>query len=40
VFGRVTAGMEAVEAIEGLETDSSDRPLEPPRIESIELDPA
>jgi peptidyl-prolyl cis-trans isomerase B (cyclophilin B) len=40
VFGRVTARMEAVAAIVGLETDSSDRPLEPPRIESIELDPA
>jgi len=40
VFGRVTGGMEAVDAIEGLPTDSRDRPVEPPAIESIELDPA
>ncbi len=40
VFGRVTAGMETVDAIEGLPTDARDRPLEPPKIESIELDPA
>ncbi len=40
VFGRVTAGMEAVDAIEGLPTDGRDRPLDPPKIESIELDPA
>jgi cyclophilin family peptidyl-prolyl cis-trans isomerase len=39
VFGQVSAGMEAVDAIEGLPTDSRDRPLEPPAIESIELDP-
>ena len=39
VFGRVTAGMEAVGAIEALPTDPGDRPLEPPVIESIELDP-
>ncbi len=38
VFGQVTAGMDAVDAIEGLETGRSDRPLEPPKIESIELD--
>jgi peptidyl-prolyl cis-trans isomerase B (cyclophilin B) len=37
VFGEVASGMEAVDAIESLPTDSSDRPLEPPRIESIEL---
>jgi cyclophilin family peptidyl-prolyl cis-trans isomerase len=37
VFGRVTDGMEAVDAIEGLPTDSRDRPLEPAVIESIEL---
>jgi cyclophilin family peptidyl-prolyl cis-trans isomerase len=36
-FGRVTAGMETVDAIEALPTDRSDRPLEPPRIQSIEL---
>jgi peptidyl-prolyl cis-trans isomerase B (cyclophilin B) len=40
VFGRVSAGMEAVDAIEALPTDSRDRPVEPPVIESIELDPA
>src|SRR5437763_16711472 len=39
VFGRVTAGMEAVDAIEALPTGQHDRPLEPPVIESIELDP-
>jgi cyclophilin family peptidyl-prolyl cis-trans isomerase len=38
VFGQVTAGMETVDAIEGLETGRNDRPLEPPKIESIELD--
>jgi peptidyl-prolyl cis-trans isomerase B (cyclophilin B) len=40
VFGRVTSGMETVDAIEGLPADGRDRPLEPPVIESIELDPA
>jgi peptidyl-prolyl cis-trans isomerase B (cyclophilin B) len=40
VFGQVTDGMDTVDAIEGLETDGRDRPLEPPKIESIELDPA
>jgi peptidyl-prolyl cis-trans isomerase B (cyclophilin B) len=38
VFGEVTSGMEAVDAIEALPTDGQDRPLEPPKIESIELD--
>ena len=38
VFGEVTSGMEVVTAIEGLPTDGQDRPLDPPRIESIELD--
>jgi cyclophilin family peptidyl-prolyl cis-trans isomerase len=37
VFGRVTDGMEAVDAIESSETDSSDRPLEPQKIERVEL---
>lgn len=37
VFGRVSAGMEAVDAIEGTETDASDRPLEPQAIERVEL---
>ena len=40
VFGRVTDGMDTVDAIEGLETDGRDRPVQPPVIESIELDPA
>jgi peptidyl-prolyl cis-trans isomerase B (cyclophilin B) len=40
VFGQVTAGMDTVDAIEALPTDARDRPLEPPVIESIELDPA
>jgi cyclophilin family peptidyl-prolyl cis-trans isomerase len=38
VFGKVTAGMDAVDAIEQVPKDSRDRPLDPPRIESIELD--
>jgi peptidyl-prolyl cis-trans isomerase B (cyclophilin B) len=38
VFGHVTAGMDAVDAIEGLPTGANDRPLEPPAIESVELD--
>src|SRR5579875_833694 len=40
VFGQVTAGMDAVDAIEALPTDARDRPLEPAVIESIELDAA
>ena len=39
VFGAVTAGMDAVDAIEGVPTGPQDRPVEPPKIESIELDP-
>jgi peptidyl-prolyl cis-trans isomerase B (cyclophilin B) len=39
VFGHVTDGMDAVDAIESLPTGDQDRPLEPPSIESIELDP-
>ena len=38
VFGQVTAGMDAVDAIEGLPTGANDRPLDPPVIESVELD--
>jgi peptidyl-prolyl cis-trans isomerase B (cyclophilin B) len=38
VFGQVTGGMEVVDAMEALPTDARDRPLEPPQIESIELD--
>jgi cyclophilin family peptidyl-prolyl cis-trans isomerase len=37
VFGRVTEGMDAVDAIESLPTGVNDRPLDPPTIESIEL---
>ena len=33
-------GMDAVDAIERLPTDSRDRPVDPPKIESIELDPS
>ena len=37
VFGRVTAGMDAVDAISALPRDSSDRPREDARIERVEL---
>jgi len=37
VFGRITAGMETVDKIEGLPTDARDRPTEPALIERIEL---
>jgi peptidyl-prolyl cis-trans isomerase B (cyclophilin B) len=37
VFGRVTEGMDAVDAIEGAPTGAGDRPLEPQVIERIEL---
>ena len=37
VFGRVTSGMETVDAIEATETDGSDRPLQEQKIERIEL---
>jgi peptidyl-prolyl cis-trans isomerase B (cyclophilin B) len=37
VFGRVTDGMDAVDAIEGLPTDGRDRPEEPVVIETVEL---
>jgi peptidyl-prolyl cis-trans isomerase B (cyclophilin B) len=37
-FGRVTEGMETVDAIEGLPTDRRDRPKEEARIERVELD--
>jgi peptidyl-prolyl cis-trans isomerase B (cyclophilin B) len=38
VFGQVSSGMETIDAIESTPTDSQDRPLEPPVIESIELE--
>jgi cyclophilin family peptidyl-prolyl cis-trans isomerase len=38
VFGRVEQGMETVDAIEGVETDASDRPAEPIVIERVEVD--
>jgi cyclophilin family peptidyl-prolyl cis-trans isomerase len=37
VFGRVTNGMDAVDAIEGTETGPGDRPVEPQVIERVEL---
>jgi peptidyl-prolyl cis-trans isomerase B (cyclophilin B) len=40
VFGQVTAGTDAVDAIEAAPTGRGDRPVDPPAIESIELDPA
>jgi cyclophilin family peptidyl-prolyl cis-trans isomerase len=37
VFGRVTDGMDAVDAIESTQTDDSDRPVEQQAIERVEL---
>jgi peptidyl-prolyl cis-trans isomerase B (cyclophilin B) len=37
VFGRVTEGMEAVDAIESTPTGAGDRPVDPQVIERIEL---
>jgi peptidyl-prolyl cis-trans isomerase B (cyclophilin B) len=39
VFGRVTGGMEAVDAIEATETDAADKPSTDALIERIELAP-
>jgi peptidyl-prolyl cis-trans isomerase B (cyclophilin B) len=37
VFGAVVEGMDAVDAIESTATDGSDKPLEPQKIERVEL---
>ncbi len=37
VFGRVESGMEAVDAIEGVETGARDMPVEPVVMERVEL---
>jgi peptidyl-prolyl cis-trans isomerase B (cyclophilin B) len=37
VFGEITSGMDAVDAIEGTETGAGDRPAEPQVIERVEL---
>jgi len=37
VFGAVVEGMETVDAIEGTQTDGSDRPVEPQTIERVEI---
>src|SRR5436189_5549772 len=37
VFGRVTEGMDAVDAIEGAKTGANDRPIEDRKIERVEL---
>jgi cyclophilin family peptidyl-prolyl cis-trans isomerase len=37
VFGKVGAGMEAVQAIEGVETAAGDQPVEPVVIERVEV---
>jgi cyclophilin family peptidyl-prolyl cis-trans isomerase len=39
VFGRVTGGMEAVDAIEGTETDAGDKPRSDAVIERVDLAP-
>jgi cyclophilin family peptidyl-prolyl cis-trans isomerase len=37
VFGRVTGGMDAVDSIEGTETDAADKPRSDAMIERVEL---
>jgi cyclophilin family peptidyl-prolyl cis-trans isomerase len=38
IFGRVTDGLDVVDAIAGLQTDGDDRPHDPPAIESVTVD--
>src|SRR3954467_1122177 len=38
VFGRVTSGMEAVDSIEGADTDGRDRPREDARMEKVTVE--
>jgi cyclophilin family peptidyl-prolyl cis-trans isomerase len=38
VFGQVSDGMDVIDAIEAVPTGAQDRPLEPPVIESVQLD--
>src|SRR5437868_5159157 len=38
VFGRVTSGMETVDAIESQPTDARDKPVEDAKIERVELE--
>jgi peptidyl-prolyl cis-trans isomerase B (cyclophilin B) len=40
VFGQVTDGMDALDQLGKVETDHTDRPIQPQVIEHIELDPA
>ena len=40
VFGQIVDGMDVVDELEGTETDASDRPVSPQRIERIELSEA
>ena len=37
VFGQIVDGMDVVDALEGAETDGSDRPVAAQRIERVEL---
>jgi peptidyl-prolyl cis-trans isomerase B (cyclophilin B) len=37
VFGQVTSGMEVVDALEGVQTDGADKPVEPIGIATIDL---